>query len=88
MRKEVFAMSDFLFARPSIVEGIARIIDISGSLQVYNECLTPNKADTLAIYNDFKAVGMDIRNAAAAFEKEMAVTKYVKGHLIPPAGSW
>jgi hypothetical protein len=75
MRKEVFTMSDFLFARPSIIEGIARIIDISGSLQVYNECLTANKADSLAIYNDFKAVGMDIRNAAAEFEKEVAVTK-------------
>jgi hypothetical protein len=63
-------MSDFLFSAPSVIEGIGRIFDFSGSMQVYNECLTPQQADSLALYNDFKAIGIDIQNAAYHLEKK------------------
>jgi hypothetical protein len=63
-------MSDFLFSTPSIIEGVGRIFDFSGSMQAYNESATPEQADALAIFNDFKAVGLDIRNAAEQLERE------------------
>ena len=40
------------------------------NMQVYNESATPEQADALAIFNDFKAVGLDIRNAAEQLERE------------------
>lgn len=63
-------MSDFLFSAPSVIEGIGRIFDFSGSMQVYNECLTPQQADALAIFNDFKAIGLDIKKSAQSIEHE------------------
>lgn len=65
-------MSDFLFSAPSVIEGIGRIFDFSGSMQVYNECFTPQQADTLAIFNDFKAIGLDINRSAQSIESEPA----------------
>lgn len=66
-------MSDFLFSTPSVIEGIGRIFDFSGSMQVYNECLTQQQADSLALFNDFKAIGKDIQNAASQLEHEAIV---------------
>lgn len=56
-------MSDFLFALPSFVEGIARNIDIFGTLQVYNSSPSPEEADARALRKDWEAVGGDIRSA-------------------------
>jgi len=33
--------TDLLYARPSFLEGMARVADIGGTLQVYNESPTP-----------------------------------------------
>src|SRR5215211_402050 len=49
-----------LFAKPSFVEGMARIIDIDSTLNVYNENNTPDEADFEALYSDWKSVGDDI----------------------------
>ena len=40
-------MSDSLFlcARPSFVEGMARILDFGGNLDQYNQSITPAQAD-------------------------------------------
>jgi hypothetical protein len=55
--------TDFLFARPSFIEGMARTIDLSGTLQEYNKSATENEADGWAVYQDFKAVGGDLLSA-------------------------
>jgi len=55
--------SFFLFALPSIAEGIGSVIDFAGSWHVYNESQTPRQADARAIYNDWKAVGKDIHTS-------------------------
>ncbi len=52
----------FLFARPSALEGIARIADIFGTLNEYNRSSNP---DAIAIRNDWRAVGQDIEIATA-----------------------
>jgi len=37
--------STFLFARPSFLEGVARVMDLGGTLQVYNNSKTEKEAD-------------------------------------------
>lgn len=55
--------SDYLFARPSFIEGIARITDFGGALNAYNQSATPLEADERAMLEDWKAVGHDMRVA-------------------------
>ena len=56
-------MSDFLFARPSILEGIGRNLDLFGTMQVYNSYDTPAEADEAAFLADLAALRGDARNA-------------------------
>jgi hypothetical protein len=64
-------MSDSLFlcARPSFIEGMSRILDFGGALNEYNRSLTPEQADYLALYADWRLVGMDL---ACILDKERA----------------
>ncbi len=62
--------SDYLFAKPSFLGGIASILDLGGTLQLYNESLTPTEADSRAIMSDFLAVGGDIQSATDEVSKE------------------
>jgi hypothetical protein len=59
-----------LYARPSLCEGLARLVDIGGMLNEYNYSDSPQQADIRAILSDWEAVGVDIRAAIAQFEKE------------------
>ena len=60
----VKGMSDFLFATPTFLSGMARVFDIGGTFDEYNESPTPSYADSVAILNDFRAVGADLIDAA------------------------
>lgn len=65
-------MSDytsFLVSIPSFVEGMARVLDIGGTLDAYNESETPEEADLRALKNDFLAIGEDF-NIAIENERE------------------
>jgi hypothetical protein len=62
--------SDFLFAQPSYLSGAARIFDIGGALNEYNDLPTGEEADALALALDWAMVGEDIRAATRAFEQE------------------
>jgi hypothetical protein len=62
----------FLFARPTFWSGMARVLDLSGSLNEYNYTSTPKVADFCAISSDWKAVGSDILNAMVTYEDEIA----------------
>lgn len=63
-------MTDFLFAKPSILEGAARTIDLFGVLQVYNISDTPIEADQKAIMADWLAIGNDFKKAIASAHNE------------------
>ncbi|MCH3918355.1 MAG: hypothetical protein LKE40_13040 [Spirochaetia bacterium] len=56
-------MSDFLFARPSILEGIARNIDLFGILNEYNDSNTSEEADYKAYLNDINVLKQDMNIA-------------------------
>jgi hypothetical protein len=65
-RKDI-KMSDFtciLFPRPSFVEGVARLVDVSGLLNQYNISASAEEADRKAIAADWNQVGLEIRKAA------------------------
>jgi len=66
-------MSDFLFATPSFLSGMARVLDIGGVFDEYNQSPTPAYADSVAILNDFRAVGGDLL-VAAKEEAEQAAS--------------
>jgi hypothetical protein len=61
--------STYLFAHPSALAGVGRIFDFAGSFDAYNVSPTPEIADSLATFLDWRAVGSDIMDAVAAHEQ-------------------
>lgn len=60
-------MSDYsgiLFARPSFVEGAARLVDVGGTLNEYNASRSAEDADQNALAADWRQVGAEILEAA------------------------
>ena len=53
-------MSDFLFARPSLASGAARVLDFMGLFDFYNVSRSEREADARATYADWRAVGSDM----------------------------
>jgi hypothetical protein len=66
--------SDFLFATPTFLRGVASIVDIGGTAEdaSYNVSRTPNEADVRAIASDWIQVGRDIDRAIKATKLEPA----------------
>jgi len=63
MSDKTSSYTDFLYARPSFLEGLARIADFFGVLQDYNTSSTPEAADERTIRADWAAVGADLWSA-------------------------
>jgi hypothetical protein len=80
----VFA-SDFLFARPSWVSGIARAFDFWGLFDSYNISPTPKAADIRATVSDWWMVGQDLSTAIAEFDSEQRESRGRQGQLFPRA---
>lgn len=64
------SFSELLFARPSFLEGMARLFDFGNTLSEYNNSLTPEQADRLAIASDWRAIGLDMRHAMDEFASQ------------------
>jgi hypothetical protein len=56
-------MTDYLFARPSILEGIGRNIDLFGLMNNYNYSQNGTEADVKALLNDWGVVYGDLYKA-------------------------
>ncbi|MFN7591165.1 MAG: hypothetical protein ACK501_19020 [Planctomycetota bacterium] len=59
-------MSDFLFAQPSFLSGIGRVVDMAGVFDEYNFSATPQEADARAERADWLATGRDLAAAMDA----------------------
>lgn len=72
-------MSDsfFLFAEPSFVEGMARVLDLGNTLNVYNDSPNGEIADSIALHNDWSLVGQDIVTAIES-NKEVEIGQFEK----------
>ncbi len=62
-RRQVSIYTDFLYARPSFLEGCARVFDFANSLSVYNTSTDPEAGDKRALWADWHAIGDDLRAA-------------------------
>ncbi len=63
-------VTGFFYARPSFLGGMARALDLGDTLTEYNQSLTPEQADDLALAADWQAVGQDLRLAMENFAHE------------------
>ena len=64
-------MSDFLFAHPSFLAGLGRVLDIGGVFDDYNSSDTAAEADERAMRVDWLAAGADLESAMATVAAEM-----------------
>jgi hypothetical protein len=62
--------STFLFANPSFAEGMARVIDLGATMQIYNDSKTEKEADCKALGKDWETVGGDIVDAVDTYEQK------------------
>ncbi|KAF0141158.1 MAG: hypothetical protein FD122_1810 [Stygiobacter sp.] len=63
-------MSELYFSltdKPSFLDGFARVLDLSGSLNIYNDSQCEGEADIKALRSDWEAIGKDL---GAAIESE------------------
>ena len=57
-----------LFATPSLLEGMARTLDLGGTFTSYNTARSAAEADFLALRSDWRAVGEDFDTVLAEYE--------------------
>ena len=67
--------TDFLFARPSVLEGVARIFDFGNTLNEYNSAQSEEIADEIALRMDWVAVGDYLRSAIREYGEEVKESK-------------
>ena len=60
--------TDLLYARPSLLSGLARTLDVGGTFDAYNTSASPDEADRLATTSDWYAVGADLTRAIRRFK--------------------
>lgn len=53
-------MTDFLFAKPSVISGIATCVDLYGIYHAYNKTKNP---DDVALLMDWITISRDFKNA-------------------------
>jgi hypothetical protein len=62
--------TDFLFARPSFVSGVARLVDFGCVFDQYNISRSQLEADIRASVSDWLSVGDDIQSTIDAVDDE------------------
>lgn len=63
-------MSDYLFAQPSFLSGMGRVMDLGGVFDDYNTSETEAEAEERGLRSDWLAVGRDIADAMAAADAQ------------------
>ena len=64
-----WAMSDSVSAAPPFIGGASRVLDLFGTLQEYNKPPTPQLADHRAMFDDFRAIGTDLKRVIKRYEE-------------------
>jgi hypothetical protein len=68
--KRKLVYSDFLFAKPSPINGAARFFDFGAAFDTYNVSASEDEADARALHSDWAMVGEDIESATGQFDEE------------------
>jgi len=66
----MFDFTSFLYARPSFIGGVSRVVDLGSTLNEYNSTFIPAVADYYALKSDWLMVGSDIQAAIIEYGKE------------------
>ncbi len=69
--KNIYSSSR-LFAEPSFLEGMSRMLDLGATLQDYNISETEQEADIRALKSDWCAVGEDLNFSIKNYEQGFA----------------
>jgi len=64
--------SCFLFADPSFLSGFGTVLDVGGTLNMYNGSASEEEADNRALASDWAVIGKHLRRAAQALEEKEA----------------
>lgn len=59
----------YLFSNPTFIEGMGQVLDLGGTMNMYNVSPTEVEADAIALYSDWKAVGKDISDSIETYGK-------------------
>lgn len=65
---------DFLVAMPSWLSGSARVLDLAGKFDEYNDSHSIEAADAKAIFCDWRMTGETIFDALNVFRREPETT--------------
>jgi hypothetical protein len=65
--------STFLFANPSLLYGVASLLDFEGTFTTYNYSRNRPEADARALYYDWRTVGEALNEAMSKFSTETQV---------------
>lgn len=63
-------MIDFLYGRPSFLDGAARVLDLFGVFRHHDRTENDEEVDARAFYDDFRVVGLDLEDAMRRYESE------------------
>ena len=76
--------SEWLFARPSFLEGVTRALDLGGTLQEYNFASGDAESDWLALRADWLAIADDFHTALLdeAREAELNEDLLARAHAV------
>ncbi|HIJ54505.1 MAG TPA: hypothetical protein HPQ03_00100 [Deltaproteobacteria bacterium] len=66
----MFDYTDFLYARPTFISGVSRVMDLGNTLNEYNSTFLPSVADYYAIKSDWIMVGSDIQAGISAYDEK------------------
>ena len=64
--------TDYLFAAPSFSSGVARLLDLFGGFDDYNDSPDAAAADARAMYSDWRVTGEDLADAMMMIDREQA----------------
>ena len=80
--------TDYLFAMPSAWSGAARLFDLFGVFDTYNDSASDDLADARAIYSDWHIVGQELADAMMRVELEPTKAQPPNAEAIHEAGRY
>lgn len=68
---------DYIFAKPSFLRGVGRVVDLGGSLtrDAFILSNSPAEADQRALASDTRVVARDMNESLAAVEADVSTQK-------------
>jgi len=76
----------YLAAQPELLYGVARLLDLGNTFDLYNNCSTGDQADLIGILSDWEIVGQDLWASVYDYEGETNLSNRIHGEQTPIVG--